>query len=934
MKTTKLFGKTGTENGQSKRYLTPFLVPFLLVLSVFAYGCDDFNLTGTVTVTFNTDGGTSIPQQTITVGEKIKMPENPTKEGYTFEGWYIDKEHKIAFANGNVKGNITLYAKWIPDETTTGGTTQFTITLNANGGGFVTVTNGSGTAPVTTKTIAIASGGTVPENTGLPTKAGFTILKWNTKADGKGTDFVFGTTPVTANTVIYAQWVIAITLTLDANGGTATSTKDVTWITTSSGGDLSSKGVVTRTTASIIVGSGKFVTFPISGLPTRTGYRLTGWNTEANGSGTAFVFGTTKVTANITIFAQWTQLFTITFDANGGTEGNIASITVENGKTVTLPTSGLPTRTSYTLTAWNTKVDGTGTAFVFGTTKVTANTVIFAQWTLNTYTVTFNTGVTGLTINSVTVNHGEKVTKPADPTRANYAFGGWYKDEAVINAFNFETETITSNITLYARWGSIITLNANGGTAGSTTSITVVSGGTATLPTTGLPTRTGYTLSGWFYIVNEVETPFIFGTTVVTDDITIYAQWTLNTYTVTFKSNSGSYIPNAKVNHGEKATKPTDPIRENYAFRGWYKDANLVSAFDFANEVITANITFYAKWILPFVKISAGNDHSLALKSNGELWAWGGNVRGQIGDGTETDRNTPTKIGDGYSQISAGGGHSLALKSNGELWAWGANGKGQLGDGTTTRRHAPTKIGEGYSQISAGHIHSLALKSNGELWAWGWNEYGQLGDGTTIDRTSPTKIGDGYSQIEAGGLHSLAFKSNGELWAWGDNTYGELGDGTTTRRHAPTKIGEGYSKISAGYAYSLALKSNGELWAWGDNWSKQLGDGTTTQRNSPTKIGEGYSQISAGFIHSLALKSSGELWAWGANGKGQLGDGTATNSNIPKRIGDGYSQISAGTYHSLAFKSNGELWAWGDNTYGELGDGTMTDRTSPIKIDY
>ncbi|KAK3582600.1 hypothetical protein CHS0354_024154 [Potamilus streckersoni] len=530
MKTTKLFGKTGTENGQSKRYLTPFLVPFLLVLSVFAYGCDDFNLTGTVTVTFNTDGGTSIPQQTITVGEKIKMPSNPTKEGYTFEGWYIDKEHKIAFANGNVTGNITLYAKWTTGGTTTGGTTtdgttQFTITLNANGGGFGTVTNGSGTAPVTTKTIAIASGGTVPENTGLPTKAGFTILKWNTKADGTGTDFVFGTTKVTADMTIYAQWVIAITLTLDANGGTATNTKDVTWITTSSGGDLSSKGGVTRTTASIIVGSGKFVTFPTSGLPTRTGYRLTGWNTEANGSGTDFVFGTTTVTASITIYAQWIETFILTLNENGGTAGSTTTITVDKGSTATFPTSGLPTRTNYILSGWNTEANGSGTAFVFGKTKVTADMTIYAQWRVNPadqVTVTFNTGVEGLTIDPVAVIRGEKVTKPADPTRANYAFRGWYKDANLIYAFDFANEVITANITLYAKWTAI--------------------------------------------------------------------------YTVTFNSNSGSFVSNVTVNHGEKVTKPEDPTRANYAFRGWFKDANLIYAFDFANETITSNITLYAKW--------------------------------------------------------------------------------------------------------------------------------------------------------------------------------------------------------------------------------------------------------------------------------------------------------------------------------------------------
>ncbi|KAK3582387.1 hypothetical protein CHS0354_023931 [Potamilus streckersoni] len=309
------------------------------------------------------------------------MPSNTTKEGYTFEGWYIDKEHKIAFANGNVTGNITLYAKWTTGGTTTGGTTtdgttQFTITLNANGGNFSTTTNGSGTAPVTTKTIAIASGGTVPENTGLPTKAGSTISRWNTKADGSGTAFEFGTTTVTANDTIYAQWVeigtINITVTLDANGGEF--------------GKVIKQGISTSITTKTIDGfrNGQGVARSQFIDPTRDGYTLLGWNTKADGSGTEFVIDKTVLNATITIYAQWIETFTLTLDANGGEFGTklkvkTITIKVEDGKTVTTPAL-LPTRANYKFKEWNTEANGSGTAFVFGTTKVTADMTIYAQW--------------------------------------------------------------------------------------------------------------------------------------------------------------------------------------------------------------------------------------------------------------------------------------------------------------------------------------------------------------------------------------------------------------------------------------------------------------------------------------------------------------------------------------------------------------------------
>ena len=347
------------------------------------------------------------------------------------------------------------------------------------------------------------------------------------------------------------------------------------------------------------------------------------------------------------------------------------------------------------------------------------------------------------------------------------------------------------------------------------------------------------------------------------------------------------------------------------------------------------------KW----VSIAAGWDHTIALKSDGTLWAWGWNGDGQLGDGTIIDKHTPTQIGsdDKWVSISAGSTHTIALKSDGTLWAWGWNNHGELGDGTIIDKHTPTQIGsdDKWVSIAAGYSYNIALKSDGTLWAWGWNDDGQLGDGTIIDKHTPTQIGsdDKWVSIAAGFTHTIALKSDGTLWAWGYNGYGELGDGTTIDKHTPTQIGsdDKWVSIAAGYSHTIALKSDGTLWAWGYNGYGQLGDGTTTDSHVPeqvTSVSNKWVSIAARSDHTIALKSDGTLWAWGYNGYGQLGDGTTSDRHIPTQIGSdtNWTSISAGERNTIALKSDGTLWAWGYNIAGQLGDGTTTDRHAPLQI--
>ena len=185
---------------------------------------------------------------------------------------------------------------------------------------------------------------------------------------------------------------------------------------------------------------------------------------------------------------------------------------------------------------------------------------------------------------------------------------------------------------------------------------------------------------------------------------------------------------------------------------------------------------------------------SFAINEQGELYGWGNNYAGRLGDGTTTSRNSPTRIRNrsDWKDFSAGTRHILAITTKGELYAWGSNYAGKLGDGTTTDRDSPTRIGTAsdWAYISAGSNHSLAINTKGELYAWGRNYCGQLGDGTTTDRDSPTRIGAAadWKNVSGRGPHSLAINTKGELYAWGCNGNGQLGDGTNTDQSSPVKI--------------------------------------------------------------------------------------------------------------------------------------------------
>ncbi len=374
-----------------------------------------------------------------------------------------------------------------------------------------------------------------------------------------------------------------------------------------------------------------------------------------------------------------------------------------------------------------------------------------------------------------------------------------------------------------------------------------------------------------------------------------------------------------------------------------------------------------AAWLYAFSanaaipQIATSDSHTLALKADGSLWAWGDNARGYLGDGTTITRTSPVLIGTGFKKISAGAYSSFAIRADGTLWAWGANGGGTtdsaglLGDGTTVDRWVPTLIGDGFAEVVANWYATVALKRDGSLWTWGKYPMAALLASDTSVILSPRQIGSGFAKIASSQAHVLALKTDGTLWAWGSNTAGQLGDGTLNNRSAPTYIDGGYKEITAGEDFSLGIKNDGSLWAWGWHGYGQLGLGpigtikdsnasaTTFSVLRPAKVGDDFVAVTTGSFHTHAIKSDGSLWGWGLGVYGALGDGMETDSDgtvhivsYPKKIGTGFWKLTngGGNNNGFALKTDGSLWAWGSNYQGMLGDGTTQDRLSPISLGF
>jgi alpha-tubulin suppressor-like RCC1 family protein len=350
--------------------------------------------------------------------------------------------------------------------------------------------------------------------------------------------------------------------------------------------------------------------------------------------------------------------------------------------------------------------------------------------------------------------------------------------------------------------------------------------------------------------------------------------------------------------------------------------------------------------------VATGLNHTCALLRTRQVQCWGQNAFGQLGDGGTADQSTPGNVlapappppppppAPASETISAGSQHTCALVGGG-VRCWGFNSSGQLGDGTTTERQSPTVVRDltDAIQVSAGSTHTCAVRATGRVRCWGSNNRGQLGDGTRTQRTSPvdvTGLTDAI-QVSAGGTHTCATRRDGTVRCWGGNFAGAvLGNGSGDAfSAAPVDVLEldGVVQVAAGLDYSCAVRSDTTVRCWGTSRGA-LGKGADLS-DSPLpepvvdESGEagtqlsGVTRITAGQFHACALIADGGARCWGLNGDGELGNGSVdpTPAPVPVRDLSGASWIDAGNNHTCAVVAGGAGRCWGSNQDRTLGNG-------------
>ncbi|HTO99874.1 MAG TPA: InlB B-repeat-containing protein, partial [Anaerolineales bacterium] len=514
----------------------------------------------TYTVTFDPNGG-SAPSPTskqVTFGAAYGDLPTTSLAGYTFAGWYTAQTAGTQVTSTTIVTNPashTLYAHWTAN--------MYTVTFDANGGSPANPTNKGVTFGSAYGALATTS------------RSGYTLAGWFTAGTGgtQVTEATIVSNP--SNHTLYAQWtpIASHSVTFNANGGTGS--MPVQW---------------SNVQTPLILN-----TF------TLTGYTFSGWNTAANGSGTAYTDGQSySFAADLILYARWTaNTYTVTFDPRGGTPTPATKIVTFGSAYGTLPTVS---QTGYSFDGWYTAPSAGSLVSAATVVNTAADHTLYAHWTANTYTVTFdaNGGSTPTPASKIVTYGGAYGTLPTS-TLTGYTFVGWFT--AASGGTQVTEATIVSNPsnhTLFAHWtvtaNHTVTFNANGGAGTMSNQVANV----PTAITLNTFTRTGYTFSNWNTVANGSGTTYTDGATYsFAADITLYAQWTAKTYTVTFNANGGSTpAPTSKlVTYGAAYGTLATSSRSGYILAGWFTPASGGTQVTATTTVsITANQTLYAHW--------------------------------------------------------------------------------------------------------------------------------------------------------------------------------------------------------------------------------------------------------------------------------------------------------------------------------------------------
>ncbi len=509
---------------------------------------------------FDSNGGSEVVAQKVLKGEKAVEPKDPTKANNVFAGWYKDNstfKNKFDFSSELINANKTLYAKW--DRRIS---TKYLLRFDSNGG-----------SKVVAQQISNGEKAVEPKE---PTKANSVFLGWYKDNATFRNNFDFSRELITADITLYAKWERRMSnkhlLSFNSNGGA---------------------NVVAQQ-----ISNGEKAVEPKD--PTKANSVFLGWYKDNATFKNKFNFSTEFITADITLHAKWERRTSnqhlLSFDSNGGSK--VVAQKVLHAEKAVEPKE--PTKVNNVFAGWYKDNSTFNNKFDFSRELITANRTLYAKWdrrVSSKHLLRFDSNG-GSNVVAQQISHREKAIEPKNPTKTNSVFAGWYKDDTTFRSkFDFSSELITADRTLYAKWEPkhLISFNSNGGS--SVSSLRVLHGEKAIEPKD--PTKANSVFAGWYKDDSTFNNKFDFSSELITADRTLYAKWDrkVNRHWINFETNGGSAVLGYYVNSGSKLVEPSPPTKSNSTFVGWY-DSNTDSArkFDFANTTVNANTTIYAQY--------------------------------------------------------------------------------------------------------------------------------------------------------------------------------------------------------------------------------------------------------------------------------------------------------------------------------------------------
>ncbi|MDA0706089.1 MAG: hypothetical protein O2805_05575 [Proteobacteria bacterium] len=353
--------------------------------------------------------------------------------------------------------------------------------------------------------------------------------------------------------------------------------------------------------------------------------------------------------------------------------------------------------------------------------------------------------------------------------------------------------------------------------------------------------------------------------------------------------------------------------------------------------------------------LSAGENHTCVLKSNGTAYCWGDNSVSQLGNGSTESSMTPVAVSGGlrFKSISVGWDHACGVTADNDAYCWGRGRYGRLGNGSSENSSAPVAVSGGLSfeHIDAGMAHTCGITTDGDAFCWGRNEDGILGNDSVKGSLVPVPVSGGhkFGSINAGSATTCGITTSGDAYCWGASDFGNLlglGDGNPFRSLTPGLVAGEFDfqpdSISVGLDHVCAVTTADNAVCWGRGRYGKLGIGTADalgvieNLRTPRQINGNisFASLATGVFQTCGISTDSKAYCWGVNGSGQLGDGTTDMRTEPVAVSANveFKELTIGVDHACGVSSGDEIYCWGNGSAGKLGTRSSDSKLTPTKV--